>query len=628
MNPAGQPGQPNPGPGQANMPPRPGAQAVPGQQQQRRRAYKPEDMDELPLADADKQRYTNGLQNLWNITRNNTPGSQQHQEALKKIYEFSAQLFNKLRMMGVTRPPTQIVPTGGPGLQGAQGQPGQANNQAGGDQNAAASAGSPPAQAQGQGQPAAPAMAAGPSSQGQAQQPGARQLQMSAQVRQHVESFGFVAPQNVVDQGPEAAAQWIKGKKEQYGRYLMQLSSLAHKMIETDNAIKQLQGKGPAMTQDDHKKLQDVMGQKTRLTNAHGQCKGLVDTFRKEQLALKEARSQANGGGQDATGNQPVRPGPSPQQPSTSDAARAQQSGAPGANGGQQQQQAPATGPQQQQPPPATAPQSQTPSQTAAPQSGNTQQQQQKQIKTEPGQVPPPVNTAIASAGHAGLPSASTPTQTARVSTPQTQIQTPTTGAPRSLSHTAALQIANQNRNSQPGLPQTSQQGTPGLAGTPSSAGVIGSIQQQGHPHAHPTQQAPTLTPKLPIPKHLHDKAAQPPQAAPTNIGGVTPGRPTYTQGGGTPGGVMGQSVLPKIPVVQMEGEGERVLNRKKLDDLVRQVCGGQAEGQESNALTPDVEEVSQFDFPSPFVFYLKLRNLHRSAGKKVAAQFLDETRS
>lgn len=117
--------------------------------------------------------------------------------------------------------------------------------------------------------------------------------------------------------------------------------------------------------------------------------------------------------------------------------------------------------------------------------------------------------------------------------------------------------------------------------------------QQPGHAHAHPNSTQQTLTQKLPIPKHLPEKAAMAPQPAPTNLGGVTPGRPTYTQGGGTPGGVMGQPVLAKIATVQMEGEGERVMNRKKLDDLVRQVCGGQVEGQEgSNALTPDVEEV------------------------------------
>ena len=52
-----------------------------------------------------------------------------------------------------------------------------------------------------------------------------------------------------------------------------------------------------------------------------------------------------------------------------------------------------------------------------------------------------------------------------------------------------------------------------------------------------------------------------------------------------------------KVPAIQMEGEGERVLNKKKLDELVRQVCGGTAEDQEQNLLQPEVEEVSIHKF-------------------------------
>jgi transcription initiation factor TFIID subunit 12 len=46
-----------------------------------------------------------------------------------------------------------------------------------------------------------------------------------------------------------------------------------------------------------------------------------------------------------------------------------------------------------------------------------------------------------------------------------------------------------------------------------------------------------------------------------------------------------------------MEGEGDRVLSKKKLDELVRQVTGGgQGEGE---GLAPDVEEVCfHFTFP------------------------------
>jgi len=76
------------------------------------------------------------------------------------------------------------------------------------------------------------------------------------------------------------------------------------------------------------------------------------------------------------------------------------------------------------------------------------------------------------------------------------------------------------------------------------------------------------------------------------NIGGIgSAGRPTYSAGGGIGGGVMNQPALPKAPAYQLEGEGERILNKKKLDELVRQVCGGTAEGQEGNLLTPEVEE-------------------------------------
>ena len=54
----------------------------------------------------------------------------------------------------------------------------------------------------------------------------------------------------------------------------------------------------------------------------------------------------------------------------------------------------------------------------------------------------------------------------------------------------------------------------------------------------------------------------------------------------------MGQPVIPRPPPFQLEGEGDRVLSKRKLDELVRQVTGGSEE-----ALTPEVEEVSS---PSP----------------------------
>ena len=50
------------------------------------------------------------------------------------------------------------------------------------------------------------------------------------------------------------------------------------------------------------------------------------------------------------------------------------------------------------------------------------------------------------------------------------------------------------------------------------------------------------------------------------------------------------------------EAEGDHVLSKKKLDELVRQVCGAAVEGQEPNMLTPEVEEVGHSYPPSLFL--------------------------
>lgn len=600
MNPAGQPGQM--APGQANVPRPGGPQAT----QTNRALFRPEQMRNITaLSDPEKAKYEQGLRGLWQTVQNSPRGSQAQMDAQKKIAEFSQQLMAKIRNRGNTAPGAQAAQ----GQQGQQSPPGQQGSQPGTEQQspvtAENSASAPAAPAA---QPTTTTGTANTPTPGQAQQPGARPLGMTLtpQVRRHLEQMTFLAPQATVDQGPDAVAKWTTSVRDRYAKAVMQITVTVERIKALDGYIKGLQQKGQAITSEEQQKLQEAMQSKTMASKAHNDAKTFVENFRREQNAIKEARAQSNGGAQDATAKQPARPGPSPQQPannsstSQADTAKVQPTGVPGrvpgANGqaGQQPPQ-----PQAQPATPASAPPQASPAPAAQPAPGAN-----SQVKIEPGtqqhvqQPPPPVNTAIATAAAAGMPSAGTPTQnSARIQTPQTA--TPTTGAPRSLSHSAALTLANQSRSQPNSIPtnQTPQQGTPqGPAGTPSSAGVMGTAQQPqpGHPHAHPTQipQA-TLTQKLPIAKTLPEKATMPPQPVSTNVGGVTPGRPTYTQGGGSTGGVMGQPVLPKIPVVQMEGEGERVLNRKKLDDLVRQVCGGQAEGQEGNGLTPDVEEVS-----------------------------------
>lgn len=566
--------------------------------QQPQRMFKPHEMDSLPLSDAEKLKYKEGLTRLWNTVQNSPQASQQQQEASRKIADFSAQLMSKIRS-NMQRPPSQASSMGAmPASQGAS------TTQAGPDQGMAASAGSPPASAGGQPGAAPATVGAAANVPGQQPQQGNRPLGpgISPQLRQHAAEVVAYAPQDIVDQGPEAVVQWLNTRRDKYGASMMRAQQMTGVIRENGAKLRGLQQKG-TLTPDEKRVLNELSTRLTQAQQHQGQAKSIADSIRKEQAAIKEARGLSNGAAPDVPVNQAVRPGQQPgsnanaaQPNSAVEGPKGQPAGVAGRMSGANAQAG------QQPPQPTQAPQ---PSPVTASQAAPAQQ-----IKIEPGmsqvQVPPPVNTGIATAAAAaGMPSAGTPTQnTARMPPTPIQTATPTAGAPPSLNHSAALNLANQNRASQQpaGIAnQTQLQGTPqGAGGTPSSAGVMGSTAQQaGHPHAHPGQQQPqtTLANKMSIPRQLPESATRPPQPVSLSIGGVTPGRPTYTGGGGTAGGVMGQPILPKIPQVQMEGEGERVLNRKKLDDLVRQVCGGQSEGQEGNALTPDVEEV-RYSFP------------------------------
>ncbi|KAL8942716.1 MAG: hypothetical protein Q9211_001269 [Gyalolechia sp. 1 TL-2023] len=104
--------------------------------------------------------------------------------------------------------------------------------------------------------------------------------------------------------------------------------------------------------------------------------------------------------------------------------------------------------------------------------------------------------------------------------------------------------------------------------------------------HAHPQMSGrdpQNNNHRMPIPKDL-----KVPQPQPVAMG---PARPTFT-GGPSNGamGPMGQPAIQKHPGYVLEGDGERVLGRKKLEELVRQVTGG-VDGEEGETLTAAAEE-------------------------------------
>ncbi|KAI4716673.1 hypothetical protein E4T48_07143 [Aureobasidium sp. EXF-10727] len=135
-------------------------------------------------------------------------------------------------------------------------------------------------------------------------------------------------------------------------------------------------------------------------------------------------------------------------------------------------------------------------------------------------------------------------------------------GQPQALSHADAINQAQRNYSAQ------QVQG-----GTPTS-------QPGGQAFNHTQSSVNVGNPKFPIPKNL-------PTTGTHNPVPLGPARPTF--GGPSNGapGMMGQPAVQKTPHFILEGEGDRVLSKKKLDELVRQVTGvGEGDG-----LTPDVEE-------------------------------------
>lgn len=76
----------------------------------------------------------------------------------------------------------------------------------------------------------------------------------------------------------------------------------------------------------------------------------------------------------------------------------------------------------------------------------------------------------------------------------------------------------------------------------------------------------------------------------------MPPNRPTYSGGPvGATNGSMNSAVIPKPPGFYLGADGGAVLNKRKLDELVRQVTGGGEGFDSGEGLTAEVEEVRNY---------------------------------
>ncbi|KAG9243630.1 transcription initiation factor TFIID subunit A-domain-containing protein, partial [Calycina marina] len=510
----------------------------PGQLGPQIHMFKPNQMRGLPepFTAAEKSKWEQGLTALWGQIEKFPADTTQHQDARRKLYEFSKTLGQKLR-------DNQAV------KMRAANAPGQSQGQ--GDVTTR-----PPSQGQPQG------ITPNGGTDGQ-MRPNGRMI--PPKILEHVASFNMVAPHNMLP-GSEEATKWIKIMREKYQMALASMEGSTEKISSIRMSEDKMKAEGK-LTPEYEKTLAE---QKAKFLKSHGEAKSWVDKLRQQQQELQRQNASLNGNNANtsanASGNSavltPVRPPLNVQQNAnptlqTTQAvhaaienARIQQN-----NGGR---------------PPQQGVQGATPTQANLnpPQMPQHQGGQVQAIKQEAGV--PQINTQMQSRPmqNSNSPQSAVP-QSAHSVAPQSA-----TGAPqiaRALTHPQALQNA---------------------ARTYSSGQTLGTPVMGQQPHSHvqgsgtPRETANAMN-KMPISKSLSENARQIPQPV-----GMAPARPTYSGGPNQAGtGVIGQPVFQKQANPNMEGDVDRVLAKKKLDELVKQVTGGGDGLSGGEGLTPEVEE-------------------------------------
>ncbi|KAK3076569.1 hypothetical protein LTS18_012657, partial [Coniosporium uncinatum] len=414
-------------------------------------------------------------------------------------------------------------------------------------------------QPQQQQQPAQQVQAQQPVAQQQAQ-PQAQKPVFSPAVQEYVSKLQLVLPPEITEGTPEAE-QAMKQMRMEVANAMHRREQIQTKMQQLKGMIDQQKAKGQEIPPT-------VVAQQQTLANTYNQSKNFVEEFKSRQEVFKRARQgsaaqvkmenpssatmppnsqpfqlhlppdRRNQQAQNQPSNAPAV------NPAIGNAANANRTSLSPATQQQQQQQHPAQPQQvpQQNQPPSSFPQ--TPQTMNAPSLPMAMPPQQHPQGMQHPHIPRP---------HLNMQQPGQPMGTGQQSPQYGQPQ------PQAYTHQQAMNAARQNSNAQ----QTPQ----------SSMGLGYNV---------PNQREQLTTQKMPIPKNLNV-----PPPMPVNMG---PARPTM--GGPSNGapGMMGQPAIARAPNFVLEGEGDRVLSKKKLDELVRQVTGG-GEGLGGEGLTPEVEE-------------------------------------
>ncbi|KAF2819565.1 hypothetical protein CC86DRAFT_398577 [Ophiobolus disseminans] len=556
-------------------------QQAQGGQQQPQQLLRADDILKLQcLPEDEKQKYRLIMMNFWNISNNNPAGSTEHTTARQKLVEWSTKFIYRERQYRTKQ--KQMQQQGGQG-QASQGNQPPPQNQGAQQNQAQVKVEQPQAlqraaeevTAPQQSQPQQPGQGQPQQQPGQAQagpRPGPQPL--NDQLARHVQEFPIhLPPQNAPPFGSADYEAKIKDYRQGYMNLLVKQAGLAENTKKIKLQIEERQRNGVDVPQD-------MLMMRARGEKEYANTKGQVDNFRKLQSswkAEKERQQAQQGQGQQASMDQ----------------VQAQHSA-----------QSPPQQPMQlQQPPQRQLSQSNMHMQTQI-------KEEQPQIKIEGGQVPqaqpaaqfnmqgnqqqPPQSMQMPPSQQQARPppaphsQSMPPNQAQQFAPPGQQQHHMQQNRPQINPHQAN---AHQHQNSNSPHPQSATSNAPGPPVPLSHQAAVSAANrsytdpqrtntplQQGGQGNFGSRERELNNPKMPIPRHLNVTSPAPVhmgQARPT-MSGPTNGAP----------GPMGQPVIPRPPPFQLEGEGDRVLSKRKLDELVRQVTGGSEE-----ALTSEVEE-------------------------------------
>jgi hypothetical protein len=558
-------------------------QAAGGQQQQQ--LLRADDILRLQcLSEDERQKYRQVMMNFWNMTQQHAQGTSEHTTARQKLLEYSTKFIARERQHRKMKSQQGNQGQASQGNQAAQQNPGQVKQEQPPALQRAGEGATAPQQPQAQQpQPTLPMQQGMASAQPRPVAPTTSQPQVDPSIIKHVQGFSIQLPVAGPAPGtPEYEAK-IKEYRNGYLNMLAKQASFAENRRKIQMQIDQRQKAGQEVPQE-------LLNMRLRVEKEHGNLQDQVDRFRKTQAQWKVEREQkqaqqgqGQAGPQDQFQPSTQSPHPQPQiqqpqqqqpqrqpsQPSIPTQPQIKEEPQVKIEGGQVPQPQSAAqfnmqGNQQQQPPqniqmpPSLQQQQQQQQQQARPPPGPHSQAMlpnQGQQFAQQGHQPhlqqnrPQINPHQANA-HQHQQSNSPHPQSANSNAP---------GPPVPLSHQAAVSAANRSYTD------------PQRTNTP--------LQQGGQGNFGSREREQLNNPKMPIPRHLNVTSPAPVhmgQARPT-MSGPTNGAP----------GPMGQPVIPRPPPFQLEGEGDRVLSKRKLDELVRQVTGGSEE-----ALTSEVEEV------------------------------------